>query len=68
MKEFEYHLSSRDCRAIKTAEIDLAEIAVFAGINTGGKNTLARIVSNACERNLVKARLRTQLQSWRIGL
>ena len=39
MKEPKYHLSVRDCRAIKSAEIDLAEIAVFVGINASSNSS-----------------------------
>ena len=41
MKGFRYHLSVQDCRAIKSAEIDLAEITVLMislSVTTTGLN------------------------------
>ncbi len=74
MKEPKYHLSVRDCRAIKTAEIDLAEITVFAGINASGKSTLARIFRDLVEfsaeyERLLSARMWiAHMDKWRYAL
>lgn len=57
MKDFRYHLSVHDCRAIKSAEIDLSEITVLAGINASGKSTIARMFRDLVELSAEYERL-----------
>ena len=63
MKDFKYHLSIRDCRAIKSAEIDLSEITVFAGVNASGKSTIARMLRDLVEFSAEYERL-LAIQMW----
>lgn len=57
MKDFRYHLSVHDCRAIKSAEIDLSEITVLTGINASGKSTIARMFRDLVELSAEYERL-----------
>lgn len=57
MNDFKYHLSVHDCRAISTAEIDLAEITVLAGVNASGKSTIARMFRDLVELSAEYERL-----------
>lgn len=57
MKDFKYHLSVRDCRAIGAAEIDLAEITVLSGVNASGKSTIARMFRDLVELSAEYERL-----------
>ena len=63
VKDFKYHLSVRDCRAIKSAEIDLSEITVFAGVNASGKSTIARMLRDLVEFSAEYERL-LAIQMW----
>ena len=63
MKDFKYHLSVHDCRAIKSAEIDLSEITVFAGVNASGKSTIARMFRDLVEFSAEYERL-LSIQMW----
>lgn len=57
MKDFRYHLSVQDCRAIKSAEIDLSEITVLTGVNASGKSTIARMFRDLVELSAEYERL-----------
>ncbi len=63
MNDFKYHLSVRDCRAIKSAEIDLSEITVLAGVNASGKSTIARMFRDLVELSAEYERL-LAVQMW----
>lgn len=63
VKDFKYHLSVHDCRAIKSAEIDLSEITVFAGVNASGKSTIARMLRDLVEFSAEYERL-LAIQMW----
>lgn len=63
MKDFRYHLSVHDCRAIKSAEIDLSEITVLAGVNASGKSTIARLFRDLVELSAEYERL-LAVQMW----
>ena len=63
VKDFKYHLSVHDCRAIKSAEIDLSEITVFAGVNASGKSTIARMFRDLVEFSAEYERL-LAIQMW----
>lgn len=63
MKDFNYHLSVQNCRAIKSAEIDLSEITVFTGVNASGKSTLARMLRDLVELSAEYERL-LAVQMW----
>lgn len=69
MKDFRYHLSVRDCRAIKSAEIDLSEITVLTGVNASGKSTIARLFRDLVELSAEYERL-LAVQMWneRLGM
>lgn len=74
MKDFRYHLSVHDCRAIKSAEIDLSEITVLTGVNASGKSTIARLfrdlveLSAEYERLLAVQMWNGRLDMWRYAL
>ncbi|MDO5012856.1 MAG: hypothetical protein Q4E56_05070, partial [Pseudomonadota bacterium] len=57
MKDFRYHLSVHDCRAIKSAKIDLSEITVLTGVNASGKSTIARMFRDLVELSAEYERL-----------
>ena len=63
VKDYKYHLSVHDCRAIKSAEIDLSEITVFTGINASGKSTIACILRDLVEFSAEYERL-LAVQTW----
>ena len=74
MKDFRYHLSVHDCRAIKSAEIDLSEITVLTGINASGKSTIARMfrdlieLSAEYERLLAVRMWNNRMDMWRYAI
>lgn len=57
MNDVRYHLSVQDCRAIKSAEIDLSEITVLTGVNASGKSTIARMFRDLVELSAEYERL-----------
>lgn len=57
VKDFKYHLSVENCRAIKSAEIDLSEITVLTGVNASGKSTIARMLRDLVELSAEYERL-----------
>ena len=63
MKDFKYHLSITNCRAIQSAEIDLSEITVLAGVNASGKSTIARMFRDLVELSAEYERL-LAVQMW----
>lgn len=63
LKDFNYHLSVCNCRAIKSAEVDLSEITVFAGVNASGKSTIARMFRDLVEFSAEYERL-LSIQMW----
>lgn len=63
MKDYKYHLSVHDCRAIKSAEIDLSEITVLTGVNASGKSTIARMFRDLVELSAEYERL-LAVQMW----
>jgi len=74
MKDFAYHLSVKDCRAIKSAEIDLSEITVLTGVNASGKSTIARMFRDLVEMSAEYERLlaaqvwEDRMDVWRYAL
>lgn len=74
MKDFRYHLSVHDCRAIRSAEIDLSEITVLTGINASGKSTIARMfrdlveLSSEYERLLAVRMWNGRMDMWRYAI
>lgn len=64
VKDFRYRLSVHDCRAIKSAEIDLAEITVLTGVNASGKSTIARMLRDLVEMSAEYERL-LAVQTWK---
>ena len=74
MKDFKYHLSVENCRAIKSAEIDLSEITVLTGVNASGKSTIARMFRDLVEMSAEYERLlavqmwNSRLDQWRYAL
>lgn len=74
MKDFQYHLSVHDCRAIKSAEIDLSEITVLTGVNASGKSTLARMfrdlveLSSEYDRLLAVRTWNARMDMWRYAI
>ena len=74
MKDFKYHLSVENCRAIKSAEIDLSEITVLTGVNASGKSTIARMFRDLVEMSAEYERLlavqmwNSSLDQWRYAL
>jgi len=67
VKEFSYHLSVKDCRAIKSAEIDLSEITVLTGVNASGKSTIARMFRDLVEMSAEYERL-LAVQIWEVRM
>lgn len=74
MKDFRYRLAVHDCRAVKSAEIDLSEITVLTGVNASGKSTIARLfrdlveLSAEYERLLAVQMWNGRLDMWRYAL
>jgi predicted ATPase len=63
VKDYKYHLSVHNCRAIKSAEIDLSEITVLTGVNASGKSTIARMLRDLVEFSAEYERL-LSVQMW----